>query len=96
MSSETTPAYLAAPPDAPSDARDWLKAQLSHGVPEYPDPLRSFLDALSWRQRSIVVLLFAEFMTQERVGWLMGISHDTVRRDIKDVCRLLHGGPLPK
>jgi DNA-directed RNA polymerase specialized sigma24 family protein len=93
---ETTPAYLATPSDAPSDARDWLKAQLKSGVPEYPDPLRSFLDALSWRQRSIVVLLFAESMTQERVGWLMGVSHDTVQRDLKDVCRLLLGGPIQK
>ena len=83
--------YLATPPDGPSDARDWLKAQLSQGVDRAPGSMQVFLEALHWRQRAVVCLLYAEHMTQERVGWLLGIHSETVRRDIRDVCVLLKG-----
>jgi DNA-directed RNA polymerase specialized sigma24 family protein len=91
MSSETTPAYLATPPDAPSDARDWLKAQLSRGVPEYPDPLRLWLDALGWRCRAVVILLYADHLTQEQVGYRLGIAPSTVYRDLQQVFILVEG-----
>jgi DNA-directed RNA polymerase specialized sigma24 family protein len=83
--------YLATPPDAPSDARDWLKAQLSQGVPEFPDPLRIWLDALDWRCRVVVVLLYAEHMTQAQVAWLLGVSRYTILRDLQDVYVLIRG-----
>jgi DNA-directed RNA polymerase specialized sigma24 family protein len=86
--------YLATPPDAPSDARDWLKAQLAQGVPEYPDPLREFLDALPWRCRAVVVLLYAQHLTQDDVGYILGISRWSIRRDLEDTCILIRG--LPK
>ncbi len=83
--------YLSTPPDAPSDARDWLKAQLSMGMDRAPGSVQVFLEALHWRQRAVCCLLYAEHMTQERVGWLLGIHPLTVRRDIQDVCVLLQG-----
>ena len=89
--SETTPAYLATPPDALSDARDWLKAQLGGGVPEYPDPLRLWLDALGWRCRAVVILLYADHMTQEQVGYRLGIARRTVQEDLYAVLVLVEG-----
>jgi DNA-directed RNA polymerase specialized sigma24 family protein len=91
MSSETTPAYLAAPPDGPSDARDWLKAQLSRGVPEYPDPLRVWLDALPWRLKAVVVLSFVDYMTQEEIGYRLCITSRTVYSDLQQVYILVEG-----
>lgn len=88
--SETIPAYLTGRTTA-EDNRDWLKAQLSQGVERAPGTVQEFLEALHWRQRSVVVLCFAEHMTQERVGWLLGIHSETVRRDIRDVCTLVQG-----
>lgn len=88
---ETTPAYLAALPDAPSDARDWLKAQLSQGVERAPGSVQVFLEALHWRQRAVIVLLYAERMSQSRVSWLLGVTTRTIQRDIADVFTLLGG-----
>lgn len=88
---ETTPAYLATPPDAPSDARDWLRAQLSRGVEETSPSIREFLGALHWRQRAVVCLLYAERMTQERVAWLLGVSRQTVYTDLCAVLTLVEG-----
>lgn len=92
--SGTTPSYITAAPTEPSDARDWLKAQLSRGVPEHPDPLREFLDALPWRCRAVVVLLYAQHLTQEDVGYILGISRWSIRRDLDDTLILIRG--LPK
>ena len=89
--SESVPQYLSSPPDAPSDARDWLKAQLSRGVPEYPDPLRVWLDALDWRCKAVVVLLYADHMTQEQVGYRLGITRQTVYTDLCRIWTLVEG-----
>jgi len=83
--------YLATPPEAPSDARDWLKAQLAQGVPEYPHPLREFLDALPWRCRAVVILLYAEHLTQEDVAYILGVSRWSIQRDLQDVYVLIRG-----
>ena len=83
--------YLATPPDAPSDACDWLKAQLSGGVDHAPLSVRAFLDAIHWRQRVVCCLLFAEHMTQEQVAWLLGVSRYTILRDLQDVYVLIRG-----
>lgn len=89
--SETTPVYITAAPSEPSDARDWLKAQLSQGVDCAPLPVREFLDAIHWRQRAVCCLLYAEHMTQEQVAWLLGVSRYTILRDLQDVYVLIRG-----
>jgi DNA-directed RNA polymerase specialized sigma24 family protein len=83
--------YLATPPDGPSDARDWLKAQLSRGVERAPGSVQVFLEALHWRQRAVIVLLYAERMSQQRISWLLGVTPRTIQRDIADVFTLLGG-----
>ena len=83
--------YLANPPDAPSDARDWLKAQLKTGIPEYPSQLRLWLDALPWRLKAVVVLSFVDYLTQEQIGYRLCITPRTVYSDLQQVYILVDG-----
>ena len=83
--------YLSTPPDGPSDARDWLKAQLSQGLPELPDPLRIWLDALPWRYFAVTVMSYADHMTQEEIGCRLGITPRTVYSDLCAVWTLVEG-----
>ena len=83
--------YLATPPDGPSDARDWLKAQLKEGIPEYPSQLRIWLDALPWRLKAVVVLSFVDYMTQEEIGYRLCVTPRTVYSDLQQVFVLVEG-----
>jgi DNA-directed RNA polymerase specialized sigma24 family protein len=73
------------------DARAWLTAQLAAGIDAAPEGTRLFLAALHWRQRSVVCLLYGERLTQEQVGWLLGVTPRTIQSDVADVCQLLLG-----
>ncbi len=83
---EHPPAYIVhLQPDA-GNIHDWLKAQLAQGLETVQPGLIDLFGAIPWRQRTVVCLLYAEHMTQERVGWLLGISRWTVMRDVDEAC----------
>jgi DNA-directed RNA polymerase specialized sigma24 family protein len=88
---EKMPPYLSERPDCPDDMRDWLRAQLTQGVDAIPPDVRKFLEALSWRQRSVVCLLFCDALTLAQVSWMLGIAPRTVSEDLHNVIVLARG-----